>query len=419
MQSSSKLENLLVDASKKTEELSKKLNEKEEELRDALSKVIHPPKTATKETQCDIVSQHNATVPAQQGPVIPLAPSPTSVTSSGTPSSLPFTEAKSNNLESSVNRKASKPEASSPTKPGPSVPPKTVTSSLSKANTASSKPKISAASTSPTKSRVASLADSFNRKEEPKSDLRQHRSMSVDRPPMVRDSPTGRQNIRGMKTRPKSGGRRSVGAMHWPPTAVPRYITQGGGNLQSELNAMGYEVDDAFDSEAVNITESELDPELFGDDNLEASQSNISLDGVESLTGMDVLGKSQVPQVASTGEGNLASSTSTEGEEGAKTIRQIGPTSGDQIIEVVHPTQNGLSLEDVDSPSPAVASNTSDPADSALPSAVALYKALYDYDPAKQSPNPNPETELPLIIGQLVVVYGGLEEVRIHTQIYV
>lgn len=193
----------------------------------------------------------------------------------------------------------------------------------------------------------------------PKEVAKQGRSVSV---PTIdhsasRETPTGRHSItsgaRNVRPpRPKSGGgRRSAGSLV-NRGMVPPYILAQGGSLHSELVSAGEHIDDVFDSEAVNITESE-----FLDD-LETTQSNISLDGY-GLDG-DTLPHNNPPSPTkySTsslhgGEGRHASSLESPDSSvrglAAKVIHQLTSGSADDDIIEVH---RGLArVEEEDSPS--------------------------------------------------------------------
>ena len=192
----------------------------------------------------------------------------------------------------------------------------------------------------------------------PKEVTKQGRSVSV---PSIehsasRDTPTGRHSItsgpRNVRPpRPRSGsGKRSAGSLI-NRGLVPPYILAQGGSLQSELVGAGEHIDDVFDSEAVNITESE-----FLDD-LETTQSNISLDGFE---GDSTLPRNNAPSPTKYsamslhgGEGRHGSSLDSPNSSGrglgAKAIHQLtGGSADDDIIEV----RQGLArVEEEESPS--------------------------------------------------------------------
>ena len=192
----------------------------------------------------------------------------------------------------------------------------------------------------------------------PKDVMKQGRSVSVpsiehsasrETPPGRHSITSGTRNVR--PPRPRSGsGRRSAGSLI-NRGMVPPYILAQGGSLQSELMSAGEHIDDVFDSEAVNITESE-----FLDD-LETTQSNISLDGLE---GDSTLPRNNPPSPTKYsavslhgGEAHHAASLESPSNSlrglAAKVIHQLPGGSGDDdIIEVCR----GLArVEEEESPS--------------------------------------------------------------------
>lgn len=289
---------------------------------------------------------------------------------------------------------------------------------------------------------VATVPD--HTKDVPES--RQIRSVSIPTNPTDRATPTGRQNVRSIRPRPKSGGgRRSAGNIHWPVNrgVVPPYIAAAqGDNLQSELREAGMEVDDVFDSEAVKITESEMDFDAFGDDLLETTQSNISLDGFDTYPpSTERNPPSPVKSVSieqsiadnSRKSSKVSSSESPESPShanSAKVIHQVRASGDEQddIIAVSNPSlprldecsEESASLQEEDLPPEIPDEQMRETASSSEASVfspvttpsgpVSLYRALYSYNPMEQSPNPNPETELELELGQMVIVYGDVRE---------
>ena len=193
----------------------------------------------------------------------------------------------------------------------------------------------------------------------PKEVVKQGRSVSVPATEHAAsvDPPTGRHGIvsgtRSVRPpRPRSaGGRRSAGALN--RGLVPPYIIAAqGGSLQSELMSAGEHIDDAFDSEAVNITESELV------DDLETTQSNLSLDGYgfddmlprNNLPSPSKHSASSFPGGDSRLTSSLESSDSSGNAPAAKLIHQLPSSSAeDDIIEV----RQGLSRVEEESPSSA------------------------------------------------------------------